>query len=455
MAGVTRRQAMQGIAAGAAVAAGCNRPRGQEGAQTVSDPDVVIRSQPLGFPWQTQDPFLFCVHHDDHYPAGNDKLGPAAPLDGRELGMDFEGIDGWRMYHGLVVPGFPQHPHRGFETVTVVRRGLLDHSDSLGAAARYGEGDVQWLTAGRGILHAEMFPLLRRDRDNPLELFQIWLNLPRADKFVDPYFSMLWRDSIPAQQAARRRRPEHHGHAGGRAARRRSARRRRRPARGRRGPTPTWPSGPCAWIRARAGPCRRPRRAPTARSTSSAASRLRVGDRALAPKHVAVLRADRAAILENGPDEAEALILQGRPIGEPVVQYGPFVMTTREEIAEAFSDYRSTQFGGWPWPSDDPVHRASRAASPASSTARSSSRPETRLGASIYLSPTANSERDSRHRASASQNRPMPTSHAADAAAVAVSPGGCRPPSTSALKVTLSRWIENGIAPIEVSSTST
>ena len=71
------------------------------------------------------------------------------------------------MYHGEVVPGFPQHPHRGFETVTVVRRGLLDHSDSLGATARYGRGDVQWLTAGRGILHAEMFPLVERERDNP------------------------------------------------------------------------------------------------------------------------------------------------------------------------------------------------------------------------------------------------------------------------------------------------
>ena len=103
------------------------------------------------------------------------------------------------MYHGEIVPGFPQHPHRGFETVTVVRRGLLDHSDSMGATARYGRGDVQWLTAGRGIQHAEMFPLVERERENPVELFQIWLNLPIRDKMADPYFAMLWSDTVPKQ----------------------------------------------------------------------------------------------------------------------------------------------------------------------------------------------------------------------------------------------------------------
>ena len=108
------------------------------------------------------------------------------------------------------VPGFPAHPHRGFETVTVVRRGLLDHSDSLGAAARYGGGDVQWLTAGAGIQHAEMFPLLDRAAPNPVELFQIWLNLPAADKFAKPHFSMLWNHVIPrhvARDAGGARRP--------------------------------------------------------------------------------------------------------------------------------------------------------------------------------------------------------------------------------------------------------
>ena len=152
---------------------------------------------PLGFPWETQDPFLFCVYHLDHYPKGNSAMEPAVSRDGRNLGNDFTIKDGWRMYHGHTIPGFPYHPHRGFETVTIVNKGYCDHSDSLGAAGRFGQGDVQWMTAGRGVQHSEMFPLLNTDQDNPLELFQIWINLPKTDKFVDPHFKMLWHEDIP------------------------------------------------------------------------------------------------------------------------------------------------------------------------------------------------------------------------------------------------------------------
>src|SRR3979409_1392454 len=128
-------------------------------------------------------------------------MGPDAPLAGRDIGQDFAGKDGWRMYPGDTVPGFPGQPHRGFETVTIMRDGFIDHSDSLGATARFGRGDVQWLTAGRGIVHSEMFPLLARAREHPLELFQICLNLPRADKMVEPHFTMLWRERIPTEIA--------------------------------------------------------------------------------------------------------------------------------------------------------------------------------------------------------------------------------------------------------------
>jgi quercetin 2,3-dioxygenase len=167
----------------------------------------VIQVTPLGNRWQTEDPFLFCVHHIDHYPKGNEGLGPAASLTGHDLGQDFEGKDGWRMYHGDVVPGFPQHPHRGFETVTIVRRGYIDHSDSLGATARFGLGDVQWLTAGAGVVHSEMFPLLDPNGPNTLELFQIWLNLPGKSKLAPPYFTMFWDPAIPRLTVAGGERP--------------------------------------------------------------------------------------------------------------------------------------------------------------------------------------------------------------------------------------------------------
>ena len=139
----------------------------------------IIRIRDLGFQWKTNNPFLFCVHHKDAYPRGNGEMGPDASLAGRRIGNDFTVKDGWRMYHGRLIPGFPQHPHRGFETITIVLEGLVDHADSLGAAGRYGHGDIQWMTAGAGIQHCEMFPLVNQDRDNPLELFQIWLNLPK------------------------------------------------------------------------------------------------------------------------------------------------------------------------------------------------------------------------------------------------------------------------------------
>jgi redox-sensitive bicupin YhaK (pirin superfamily) len=310
----------------------------------------ILQVFPLGFPWTTFDPFLFSVHHDDAYPAGNADLGPAAPLTGRNLGSDFAGKDGWRMYHGTTVPGFPAHPHRGFETVTIVRRGLIDHSDSLGAAARFGEGDVQWLTAGRGISHSEMFPLLARDKPNPAELFQIWLNLPRADKLVDPHFTMLWDRDVPRVVAEGVEVTIVAGRLGD-----------TQPLKA---PPHSWASRPdtnvAIWTI---------KLAPGARWTLPAApgtnrglyffrgSQLRAADRGF-DQHVGLrLRAEDAVELANpGRDEIELLLLQGKPIGEPVVSHGPFVMTTPQEIQQAFLDYRRDGFGGWPWKSDDPVH---------------------------------------------------------------------------------------------------
>ena len=116
--------------------------------KTFKQQTMIKKIRPLGFQWETLDPFLFCVHHEDYFPKGNDDLGPdPSHFEGRHMGQDFIVKDGFRMYHGNKVPGFPGHPHRGFETITVVRKGLVDHTDSTGAAGRYGDGDVQWMTA--------------------------------------------------------------------------------------------------------------------------------------------------------------------------------------------------------------------------------------------------------------------------------------------------------------------
>jgi redox-sensitive bicupin YhaK (pirin superfamily) len=322
-----------------------------------SDPvvDPVVQTIPLGFQWATVDPFLFCVHHLDKYPEANEHMGPAASLEARDLGMDFAGADGWRMYHGSTVPGFPQHPHRGFETVTFVRQGFIDHSDSLGATARFGRGDVQWLTAGEGIVHCEMFPLLDRDGPNPCELFQIWLNLPATDKMVEPYFTMLWNEDIPRQVTTddAGRTTEVTVIAGVLDGLQPPA-----------APPSSWASRPEAdlaiWhvvLDAKAEWTVPPAANPdTVRTLYTFEGSVHIGAHDLEASTGAVVRSDEPVAITGGPYGAEVLVLQGRPIGEPVAQYGPFVMNTEDEIQQAFADYRATGFGGWPWLTDDPVH---------------------------------------------------------------------------------------------------
>jgi redox-sensitive bicupin YhaK (pirin superfamily) len=320
---------------------------------------AVLETFPLGFQWATADPFLFCVHHLDRYPAGNPSLGPAASLAGRRLGQDFDGIDGWRMYHGQVVPGFPAHPHRGFETVTYVRRGLIDHSDSLGAAARFGRGDVQWLTAGAGVVHSEMFPLLDRDEPNTLELFQIWLNLPQADKMVPPHFAMLWDGDIPRLRVE--------SDAGAVAEITVIA--------GRLGVLQPPPPPPSSWASRAESDLAiwhivfEPGATWTLpRADHDDATRvlyvfeggnLVVDDEQIGASTGVRVDATREVSL-SATERTEVLMLQGRPLNEPVAQYGPFVMNTRAEIEQAFADYQRTRFGGWPWDRDDPVHGLDR-----------------------------------------------------------------------------------------------
>jgi redox-sensitive bicupin YhaK (pirin superfamily) len=324
----------------------------------MSNASPVLSVKPLGFPWETADPFLFCAYHDDAYPRGNGAMGPAASLAGRDIGQDFSRKEGWSMYHGESVPGFPAHPHRGFETVTIVRKGLIDHSDSLGATARFGGGDVQWVTAGRGIVHSEMFPLLKTDEANPLELFQIWLNLPKRSKMAEPHFTMLWNEQVPRRvlEDADGRKTEVAVIAG------------------RFGDLQALAPPPDSWaaqaeaevaiwtlrMEPGAGVSLPPAlRAGTQRTLyffkGGAAM---VGDRPVEGPVAITLDAGVEVGIVAGDTVCEFLLLQGQPIAEPVAQYGPFVMNTQQEIMQAMQDYRRTQFGGWQFPDAAPVHGA-------------------------------------------------------------------------------------------------
>ena len=318
--------------------------------------DIISNVKPLGFMWEVTNPFLFCAHHDDHYPAGNDEMGPpAASLKGRDIGQDFTIKDGWRMYHGETIPGFPEHPHRGFETVTIVLTGMVDHSDSHGQAGRYGMGDVQWMTAGSGLQHSEMFPLLNKEGDNPLELFQVWLNLPKAKKFAKPHFKMLWHEDIPVYKVKDETGKQTEitvisGNIGDVKAL---------------APAPdSWAADPenqvaiCMIKMEPGAKWTLPRADTTTKRTFYfyVGDSLKIEGNNIHSAHSFEIKTDLGVTIENGDTDAFLLLLQGKPINEPVVQYGPFVMNTEEEIRQAFSDYRETSFGGWPWPRRDNVH---------------------------------------------------------------------------------------------------
>ncbi len=315
----------------------------------------ILETGALTFGMRVQNPFVACMHHQDAYPTGNRQMEPTYYIEGREQGNDFDHSAPWRMYHGETVPGFPVHPHRGFETVTVVLRGFVDHSDSHGATGRYGDGDVQWMTAGAGLQHAEMFPLLSETGENPLELFQVWLNLPRKSKFADPHYKMLWNEEIPVLDI---------GDPQGRKTTLRLIA-------GQYGEAKAPPPNPASWA---ADPANHvgiwlltlePGAVFTIPAVSETLSRtlyyyegdtLTADDALLQNRSYAHLAGGADITLRNGAAPSKLLLLEGEPINEPVVSRGPFVMNSPEEIAEAFADYRATRFGGWPWARPDPVN---------------------------------------------------------------------------------------------------
>ena len=314
-----------------------------------------ITALPETGPLPTIDPFLFCVHHNDKYPKATKNFTPDSSLIGRNLGNDFSNEDGWSMYHGESVPGFPKHPHRGFETLTIVNKGTIDHSDSLGATARFGDGDAQWLTAGDGINHSEMFPLFNQKSINTLDFFQIWINLPSYNKRVKPNFQMFWSEQIPKinvkdslgiTSSVELISGKFEG------------------IKSLEAPPNSWANDSnnyfAVWIinLKSKGSFVIPK---TFKGINRSIylpkdTNIQVNNDIIAANSMVELFSDQIATLKNNKGDARILMLQGRPINEQVESYGPFVMNTRSEIQEAFYDYNRTKFGGWKWPNSDPIH---------------------------------------------------------------------------------------------------
>jgi redox-sensitive bicupin YhaK (pirin superfamily) len=318
----------------------------------------IQKIKPLSLPWKTQDPFIFCSYHFDLYPGGNDNLGPNSSLEGRNIGQDFASKDGWNMYHGTKVPGFPAHPHSGFETVSVVTKGMVDHSDSLGATGRFGNGDVQWLTSGKGVQHAEMFPLLNAD-SNPFEIFQIWLNLPKKSKKADPHYKMLWNEEIPIISIKDTDGKVTSINLVAGSYKDKVAL----------PPTPdSWAANPENHVQIWTFKMEANATFSIPKIENEVTRSLyfyqgdsfSIGETEIKENYLIELDPEKEIQIINGSKDGYFLFLQGRPINEPLLQYGPFVANTKEELQETMQNYQRTQFGGWPWSSSDPVHDKSK-----------------------------------------------------------------------------------------------
>ena len=299
---------------------------------------------PITFRLDLKDPFIFTAHHIDHFPEGNSQLGPNTPAEQKEFSM----------YYGDIVPGFPEHPHTGFETITLVEQGTVDHFDSLGNGGRYGAGDVQWLSTGSGVEHCEMFPLLHEHQPNPFELFQIWFNSSPAQKKAPPDYKMFWREDIPHVYET-----DDSGLTAD-----------VRVISGQFKDTAAISRPPNSWAAASENRVNiylitlPPHAALTVPATTARSNRfgyfyqgstLSIEDQQIQRKYLAELKPDADIRLQAGDSEARILWMEGEPIGEDVAMRGPFVMNTVQELDDAFRRYRATRFGEWPWSNPAPV----------------------------------------------------------------------------------------------------
>jgi redox-sensitive bicupin YhaK (pirin superfamily) len=229
--------------------------------------------------------------------------------------------------------GAPDHPHRGFETVTYLLDGEFVHADSQGNSGRLQPGDVQWMTAGDGVLHSEMPAEHIRREGGRIHGFQLWVNLPRIDKRMRPRYQDVPASAIPVAESA-----------DGKVKVRVIA----GEALGKRAVIDT--RIPISYLHFSLQAGARHTQ-PVAESHNAFAyvvsGAAELGGRTVRAGQMAIFGEGDAVELAAG-EPTELLLLGGKPIGEPVARYGPFVMTTREEILEAIADFRAGRMGAIP-----------------------------------------------------------------------------------------------------------
>jgi redox-sensitive bicupin YhaK (pirin superfamily) len=231
--------------------------------------------------------------------------------------------------------GVGEHPHRGFETVTIVYQGELEHRDSAGNGGRIGPGDVQWMTAASGVVHEEFHSEKFTRAGGPMEMMQLWVNLPAKDKMSPPRYQTLLDAEIPSvslPDGAGRVRViagEFGGH---------------------KGPAQTFTPINVWDLRLNAGKTATlstPEGHTTAVIPMLGRAMLN-GAQAAGESQLAILDREGGEFTIGVESDATLLVLSGQPLNEPVVGYGPFVMTSDREIAQAIRDYQSGRFGRLP-----------------------------------------------------------------------------------------------------------
>ncbi|SAK76463.1 pirin family protein [Caballeronia ptereochthonis] len=228
--------------------------------------------------------------------------------------------------------GVGQHLHRGFETVTIVYQGELEHRDSSGGGGLIGPGDVQWMTAGSGILHEEFHSPAFAKNGGTLEMVQLWVNLPAREKMVPPRYQTLHDGAIPSVELP--------GGAG-------RVRVIAGSYGGQKGPALTY-TPLDVWDVRLVGARSADFRLPAGRSLALVVLSGQVlvnGEESVNASQVVVFGREETDVRIEAVNDATVLLLSGEPIDEPVVAYGPFVMNSAEEISQAVRDFNSGRFG--------------------------------------------------------------------------------------------------------------